>query len=221
MPTAIHASISESNDTVDLEPVEELRIKSDTMDSSHQETPSSILQRIAEGEASAVDDCLTQYGGLVWSLANRYSPTKADAEDAAQEVFVEIWRNAGRFDPTRASEATFISMITRRRLIDRHRRTQSAPAALSISEAPVELPESPNSDPVELADETAKANRCLNKLSLNQREILTLSIQQGEPQSAIASILNMPLGSVKSYARRGLIQLRECMKRPLAAEAAS
>ncbi|MEL6104425.1 MAG: sigma-70 family RNA polymerase sigma factor [Planctomycetota bacterium] len=220
MSIALPASNAKS-EADDSSSFEALQTKSDTMDSLQQESEPTILQRIAQGEADAVDDCLNEYGGLIWSLANRYSPSKADAEDAAQEVFVELWRNAGRFDPGRASETTFISMITRRRLIDRHRRTQSSPSSVSMSDAPIEFPESSQSDPVELADETAKANRCLKKLSFNQREILTLSIQQGEPQSSIASILNMPLGSVKSYARRGLIQLRECMKRPLTAEAAS
>mgnify|MGYP001805067540 FL=1 len=70
----------------------------------------TLLERIAAGEQRAVNACLDQYGGLVWSLARRLSPNDNDAEDAVQEIFVEIWRHADRFDPSKASEATFVAM---------------------------------------------------------------------------------------------------------------
>jgi RNA polymerase sigma-70 factor (ECF subfamily) len=181
-------------------------------------TPKTILQRIAEGDSSAVDDCLKEYGGLIWTLAKRSCRVASDAEDAAQEIFVELWRHADRFDPSKAGEATFVSMIARRRLIDRNRRGKSAPDVVSMTESFVELPDSNASDPIELSEEAAKAARCMQKLSDNQRRILTLSIDRGHPQSAIATALELPLGTVKSYARRGLLQLRECMQRPLTPE---
>ena len=81
-----------------------------------------LLQKIANGDSSAVDECLAKYGNLVWSIARRYSPNNSDAEDATQEVFLEIWKNAARYDSDLSSEATFITMIARRRLIDRHRK---------------------------------------------------------------------------------------------------
>ena len=85
---------------------------------------STILQSVADGNAAAVDECLGKYGGLVWSLARRLCPRHEDAEDAVQEIFVEIWRNAAKFDPEIASEATYVTMIARRRLIDRNRRAR-------------------------------------------------------------------------------------------------
>ncbi len=97
--------------------------RSTTLSDSH-ETPilcQTILQRVAAGDSSAVDDCLAQYGALVWSLARRHSPNYSDAEDAVQEAFLGIWQGAGRFDPEKGSETTFITMIVRRRLIDRRR----------------------------------------------------------------------------------------------------
>ncbi|QDV43025.1 ECF RNA polymerase sigma factor SigK [Stieleria neptunia] len=191
------------------------------MDSSETTEPNSVLQRIAAGDSGAVDDCLKQYGGLVWSLANRYCRVSGDAEDAAQEIFVALWRNADRFDPTKAAESTFVTMIARRRLIDRNRRKGSKPEVVSISAAEIEMADRDPIDQVELSDEAAKAARCMRHLSKNQRQILTRSIDRGEAQSAIATALNMPLGTVKSYARRGILQLRECMKRPLSPEAAS
>lgn len=181
----------------------------------------SLLQRIAAGDTAAVDECLDQYGGLVWSLSKRYCRSSADAEDAAQDIFVELWKNAGRFDPAKAGESTFVAMIARRRLIDRHRRGQSAPDTISMSETVAEFQQQDEVDRVELSDEAAKATACMEKLSSNQQKILKLSIHQCEPHSSISSMLKMPLGTVKSYARRGLLQLRECMERPATPEAAS
>lgn len=191
------------------------------MESSKTLPTVSALQRIARGDTSAVDDCLEQYGGLVWSLSRRYCRADADAEDAAQEIFVELWKNAARFDPSKASEATFVSMIARRRLIDRHRRGRSSPDSVSFDEYTVGLSEETHADRVELSDEAAKAASCMEKLSTNQQEILKLSIHQCEPHASIANMLKMPLGTVKSYARRGLIQLRECMERPAGQEPAN
>ncbi|MEM6366454.1 MAG: sigma-70 family RNA polymerase sigma factor [Planctomycetota bacterium] len=184
------------------------------MNSSLSPEPTT-LQRIAAGETEAVDGCLKQYGNLVWSLANRYCRRGEDAEDAVQEIFVEIWRTAERFDPEKASEPTFVSMIARRRLIDRARRRKTKPGEISIGENEIEVPDQVQIDQTELFDEAAKAAGCMKKLSDNQRRILSLSIFQGLQQSVIASSLEMPLGTVKSYARRGLIQLRDCMQRPI------
>jgi RNA polymerase sigma-70 factor (ECF subfamily) len=82
----------------------------------------AILKRIAAGDKTAVQDCLDSYGGLVWSLARRMSPNTNEAEDAVQEIFIDVWKNAARFDESQSSETTFVAMIARRRLIDRLRK---------------------------------------------------------------------------------------------------
>lgn len=84
--------------------------------------PSTIIQRVADGDAAAVDECLGKYSAFVWSLARRLCVRHEDVEDAVQQCFVDIWRNATKFDPGIASEATYITMIARRRLIDQYRR---------------------------------------------------------------------------------------------------
>jgi len=81
----------------------------------------AILQRIATGDGTAVQDCLDKYGGLVWSIARRMLRNTDEAEDAVQEIFVDIWKNAGRFEESKSSETTYIAMIARRRLIDKIR----------------------------------------------------------------------------------------------------
>jgi RNA polymerase sigma factor (sigma-70 family) len=80
-----------------------------------------LLPRVAAGDELAVRECVDRYGPLIWALARRWSPDPRDAEDAVQEVFVDLWRSAGRYDATRATEAGWVAMVTRRRLIDRTR----------------------------------------------------------------------------------------------------
>lgn len=171
---------------------------------------SSLLQRIASGDSAAVRECIDQYGALVWSIARRLSRTPSDAEDATQEVFLDIWRSAGRFDASQGSDKVFIAMIARRRLIDRLRKTSAEPAM-----EPVETLETVAwSDPgtaSETAIEAAQAARALTELRPEQRQVLELGLLHGLSQSEIAIRLNMPLGTVKSFMRRGLIQVRKYM----------
>lgn len=193
---------------------------SETLAERVQESPAadSILKRIAHGDPQAVNECLNQYGNFLWSLAKRYCG-ESEAEDAVQEIFVELWRTADRFDSDKASEMTFVAMIARRRLIDRRRRGGRVPDLVSIDDAGCDVAQSGSDDHVELSDEAAKAGECLKKLSEKQQQVLSLSIEQAQPHAVIADRLKMPLGTVKSYARRGLLQLRECMQRPLSVEA--
>ena len=72
-----------------------------------------MLQRIASGDSAAVRECIDQYGPLVWSIARRLSRTPSDAEDATQEIFLDIWRSAGRYDASQGSDKVFIAMIAR------------------------------------------------------------------------------------------------------------
>lgn len=174
-----------------------------------------MLPRIASGDRAAVEQCLQTYGGLVWSMARRYTGTNADAEDAVQDIFVDLWQSASRFDATKSSEASFISMIARRRLIDRVRRKSRQPSMESLLEDSSDVVGPNQKDPIELGDEVEKAKHCFAKLSPRQRDVLQLSIHEGCAHQGIADQLGIPLGTVKTYARRGLIQLRDCMKRTM------
>jgi RNA polymerase sigma factor (sigma-70 family) len=170
----------------------------------------TILQRIASGDKTAVQMCLSTYGGLVWSLARRMSPNADDAEDAVQEIFVDIWKNAERFDPSQASETTFVAMIARRRLIDRLRKINRRPVTDSIEDMLSE-PANRFDEKMQVSLEGKQAAEALKELRPEQRQVLQLSIYQGLSHQEIADALSMPIGTVKTHARRGILQVRETL----------
>ncbi|MEO1584196.1 MAG: sigma-70 family RNA polymerase sigma factor [Planctomycetota bacterium] len=172
----------------------------------------NLLPLVASGDQSAVEDCLDRYGGLVWSLARRMCPTRDEAEDAVQEIFVEVWKNAGRFDASIASEVTFIAVIARRRLIDRRRKAGRRPDESSLIEETVrDGGTSRVSGPLELGEEAEVAREVLSELSEEQQRVLQLSIFYGQSHEKIARSTGLPLGTVKTHARRGLIRVRDIL----------
>lgn len=173
----------------------------------------TLLEQVASGDERAMRQCIETHGGLVWSLARRFLPTRVDAEDAVQEIFTDIWKSSGRFNPSVASETTFIAMIARRRLIDRIRRKTSRPGEVAMTE---EIVQDRGSEPLGLAtsitDEDAKsAAEALKQLSVDQQRVLRLSLVDGKSHEQISKATGMPLGTVKTHARRGMIKLREIM----------
>ncbi|MFK7954624.1 MAG: RNA polymerase sigma factor [Lysobacterales bacterium] len=171
----------------------------------------SILQRISRGDASAVRECVHVYGARVWSVARRFSANAADAEDAVQEIFMAIWKSAGRFDPAKSEEGTFITMIARRRLIDAMRRkdidTDSLDAWPNLAE--LNQGESPNS--VEDSAEAASISALLKTFDSPQREVISMAIYGGYSHAAIAQHLGLPLGTAKSLLRRGMDRVRQLL----------
>ena len=170
----------------------------------------SLLERIAQGDASAVTECMDAYGNLVWALARRLSATSADAEDAVQEIFIEIWRSAPRYDPAVAPEAVFVATIARRRLIDRIRARKRRPTTEAFDEEFTPDPGS-GADAGALAVDLSIASRALAELGESQREILLLGIVDGLTHSEIALATGKPLGTVKTQMRRGLMKIRDLL----------
>ncbi|GAA4441797.1 sigma-70 family RNA polymerase sigma factor [Bremerella cremea] len=172
----------------------------------------SLLQRIAAGDSTATTACIEKYGGLVWSLARRLSPTTTDAEDAVQEIFVDIWRNAERYRAELSEEATFVAMLARRRLIDRLRKHRRELDSQPIDEQALQYPSPPQTPQTEIAEEASRATACMEGLRSDERNVLELSIYHGLPQTRISERTGIPLGTVKTHARRGLVKLRDCMQ---------
>lgn len=175
----------------------------------------SLLQRVAAGDAAAVNECVDRYGGLVWSLARKMCAQRADAEDAVQDVFISLWRSADRYDPSIAAEATFVAMIARRRLIDRVRRKSRRVDTASIEGAGpvVDTSDDGNTALAGLAtdEERSAAEGLLSELSEEQQRVLRLSIMYGLSHEKISAATDLPLGTVKTHIRRGLIRAKKIL----------
>jgi RNA polymerase sigma factor (sigma-70 family) len=172
--------------------------------------PDPILPRIAAGDATAVSECLARYGGLVWGLARRFLGNSADADDATQDVFVQLWKSASRYDPTQAAEATFVTLIARRRLIDLRRKTGRRPLQDPLPHAVPERP-ADHFATVDQSDDVAQAAAALNQLSTDQRSAIRLAVYDGLTHEEISTQMGLPLGTVKTHIRRGLMRIRELL----------
>ena len=183
--------------------------ESSTSDLQRTDQPEvTLLERVGAGDASAVPLLLDKYGPLVWSIARRQVGVEA-AEDLVQEIFIQIWSQAERFDASKASEATFLTMIARRRGIDFIRKTGRRPTTEVL---PEELPtERLGLEAIDIADEARVAMEALSQLKPEQQQVLRLGIVDGMTHSEIADATNLPLGTVKSHSRRGLERVRELL----------
>jgi RNA polymerase sigma-70 factor (ECF subfamily) len=133
-----------------------------------------------------------------------------EAEDAVQEIFIDIWKNAGRFDESMSSETTFIAMIARRRLIDRIRHSARRISPDSLDDVLLE-PFTRSDQEMQVSIEANEAAQAMRTLRPEQQQVLRLSIIQGMSHQEISTATGMPIGTVKTHARRGLLQVRQAL----------
>jgi RNA polymerase sigma factor (sigma-70 family) len=170
----------------------------------------SVLSRVARGDAGGVAACIDEFGSLVWALARRMTPNRDEAEDAVQEIFMDIWKSAARFDRQRGSEQVFITMIARRRLIDRLRRHAQQPEFTSTDDLDVIGFAEPGTRG-EVCIEAERAAAAVAELRADQQRVIELAVMHGLSHGEIAARTGMPLGTVKTQMRRGLIRVREML----------
>ncbi|HET8723824.1 MAG TPA: sigma-70 family RNA polymerase sigma factor [Anaeromyxobacteraceae bacterium] len=175
--------------------------------------PQPLLVRASTGDQAAVRECMARFGPIVWGLARRMSPSRLDAEDAVQEIFLDLWVNGARYDPALGTEETFVAVVARRRLIDRRRKALRRPVTQSIDAAGGGdgVLETGHDGGIETSAEAALAARAMGELRPEQREVLRLSVAEGLTHDEIASRTGMPLGTVKAHARRGLLRIRKLL----------
>ncbi|MEM1178763.1 MAG: sigma-70 family RNA polymerase sigma factor [Acidobacteriota bacterium] len=173
----------------------------------------TLFERVASGDASSMQECIDRFRGLVWSMARKRGLGDEDAEDLLQEVMIEVWKSASRYDSAQASEPAFVAMITRRRLIDRIRRQQRRPVTQPIVP---DLHDGADREHEHLENrvELAMASRALDCLRPRERHVLLLSTLQGMSHGQISESTGIPLGTVKTYIRRGLMRVRSVLEAP-------
>ena len=171
----------------------------------------ALLDKIAKGDQDCMRQLIDQYSGLVWSLVRRKISNAVDAEDLVQEIFAEIWKSAHRYSPSLGSEATFIGVITRRRIIDAIRKKTRHAAPTEIDES-IEYEASTETSVTERSTEVESALNIFKSLNPTRRRILELSIVRGLSHSQIVEATDLPLGTVKAHIRRGLEEARALLR---------
>jgi RNA polymerase sigma factor (sigma-70 family) len=183
------------------------------MSDARPEPPPPLLPRVARGEQVAVRECIKLYGPLVLSLVRRWLGQRSDTDDAVQDIFIELWKSAKNYDLANTPEVSFVAMVARRKLIDRYRRQKNRPKAEVLTE---QIPGPTMAPQWDVLDELRPVNAILQELPAEQRRVLLLAVCDGWTQQEIADQTGLPLGTVKTYVRRGLIVIRErCNPRTL------
>ncbi|HEX5200849.1 MAG TPA: sigma-70 family RNA polymerase sigma factor [Actinoplanes sp.] len=174
--------------------------------------PADLLRAVARGDEKAFARLYDLVAPRVYGLIRRVLRDPAQSEEVAQEVLVEVWRTAARFDPARGSATSWICTIAHRRAVDRVRAEQSAAERLAfVGRAQVDIPYDSVADEVSGRLERQQVRRCLSDLTELQRQAVTLAYYQGHTYPQVAELLGAPLPTVKTRMRDGLIRLRDCL----------
>ena len=169
-----------------------------------------LLTRVARGDGAAFEAVYDLVSGPVFGLVRSVLRDPAQSEEVTQEVLLDVWRTAARFDASRGSAITWVMTLAHRRAVDRVR---SARASAEREER-VALPAAVAEDVAEEAVarlEREQVRRCLDSLTRLQREAVTLAYYGGYTYQQVAGLLGVALGTVKTRMRDGLIRLRDCL----------
>ena len=174
---------------------------------------SSWLCAVAGGDRDAFEALYRATSPRLFGVCLHFLSDRSDAEDVLQDAYANIWSKSRQFDPVRSTAGAWLAMIARNKAIDRLRtlpRTRVAADAGAI-DAAFDDDAQPDRT-AEAADERAQLDRCLEQLDARRRGLIRTAFFEGATYDELATRSKSPLGSVKSWIRRGLAQLRECLE---------
>lgn len=171
----------------------------------------SLLQSTARGDRAAFSSLYARTSAKLYGICLRLLGSEAEAQDILQDVYVTVWQKAGRFDAARASPITWLAVLTRNKAIDRLRQrrapTEDLDAADAVrDEAPLAF------DVIDQQRHTARLKDCLDKLDERPRAMIRSAFLDGASYPQLAEREGVPLGTVKSWIRRGLQRLKGCLE---------
>ena len=165
---------------------------------------------MARGDAAAFDLLYDQVADSVFGIARRVVRDPAQSEEVTQEVLLELWRDASKFDHERGSATAWVTMLAHRRAVDRVRSAQRE-SERERRTATSDVPYDEVAEAVESSLEHERVRRCLGSLTELQRETVNLAYYSGYTYGQVASLLGVPPGTVKTRMRDALIRLRDCL----------
>jgi RNA polymerase sigma-70 factor (ECF subfamily) len=170
-----------------------------------------LVGRLARGDARAFESLYDELSSAVYGLARRVVRDPTRAEDVTQEVFLEVWRKAARFDRSLGKAKTWVMTIAHRRAVDAVRRSESHKRQ-DHRAAPDEIGHDEPADRVIAGEEHGAVRRCMETLTELQLESVRLAYFNGYTYNEVATLLEKPLPTVKTRIRDGLIRLRDCLE---------
>ncbi|MDJ0382468.1 ECF RNA polymerase sigma factor SigK [Streptomyces sp. G-G2] len=170
------------------------------------------MARVAQGDQDAFAALYDVIAGPVFGIVLKVLRDRAQSEEVTQEVMIEIWRGAARYQPAQGSVMTWTATLAHRRAVDRVRSAQAAAHRDHNDAVGAQVrPFDEVSEQVETRLESEQVRRCLRRLTDLQRETVTLAYYQGLTYREVAETLGTPLPTIKTRMRDGLIRLRDCM----------
>ena len=174
----------------------------------------AALARVAGGDRAALKTVYQDTSAKLFGVCVRILNDKSEAEDVLQEVYLTVWRKAPSFDPARASPITWLVAIARNRSIDRLRAVAGGRRMEPIETAgEVRDPAPAAVDLVQAAQQSSRLGACLEQLESRQSIAIRSAFLDGNTYEELAERMGVPLGTMKSWIRRGLLKLRDCLER--------